>query len=136
LKGPKLKSIIRIYLFVFPLFALINGVWVQEFHQLATNSYVFGGTFTLLVAIFYLWQLYSSDLTDNIFIDPAFWISLGYVIYCAVSVPYLGMLNDLWKKYPVFTRDYYFIMYYGAIIFNRILLSIALVCMRPSLNNS
>ncbi len=124
-----LKNIIRVYLFIFPIFVVVNLLLIQDIHQLATNSYVCGAVFTLLTAMAYLWQLYTSDDTDSIFRDPVFWISLAYVFYCAVSIPYLGMLNDLWEKHPVFTRQYYFIMYYGAIIINRIFLIIAFICM-------
>jgi len=131
-----IKNIILIYLFIFPIFVLINALLIQNFHQLATNSYVFGAAFTILLSVAYLWQLYTSDDTDSIFRDPVFWISLAYVFYCAVSIPYLGMLNDLWEKHPVFTRKYYFIMYYGAIIINRIFLIAAFVCMNPSVNRS
>lgn len=129
LSSHRLKNIIRVYLFIFPIFVVVNLLLIQNIHQLATNSYVVGAAFTLLAAIAYLWQLYTSDDTDSIFRDPVFWISLAYVFYCAVSIPYLGMLNDLWQKHPVFTRQYYFVMYYGAIIINRIFLIIAFICM-------
>lgn len=136
LKNRLVKNSIRVYLFIFPVFVFVNAFLIQNFHQLATNSYVFGAAFTLLLAVAYLWQLYTSDDTGSIFRDPVFWISLAYVFYCAVSIPYLGMLNDLWEKHPVFTRQYYFIMYYGAIIINRIFLTIAFVCLNRSANRS
>ena len=125
------KKITRIYLFVFPLFALINVLWIQDFFSLATYSFVFGGTFVLLLAIAYLWQLYNSDETTSIFRDPVFWISLAYLFYCAVSVPYLGMLNYLWEKYPRFTREYYNIVYDGANIISKLLLTMGFLCMKP-----
>lgn len=131
-----LKNLIRGYLFIFPIFVIVNLTWIQNFHQLATLSYVVGAGFTMLLTMAYLWQLYTSDDTESIFRDPVFWISLGYVFYCAVSIPYLGMLNDLWDKHPVFTRQYYFIMYYGAIIINRIFLTVAFICMNRSVNRS
>jgi magnesium-transporting ATPase (P-type) len=114
----------------------INVLLIQNFYQLATNSYVFGATFTLLLSVAYLWQLYNSNDTHSIYTDPVFWISLAYVFYCAVSIPYLGMLNDLWDKYPLFTKRYYFIMYYGAIIINRIFLTIAFLCIRPTMKSN
>jgi len=132
----RLKNIIRVYLCIFPIFVVVNLIWIQNFHQLATLSYVAGAGFTMLLTVAYLWQLYTSDDTDSIFRDPVFWISLAYVFYCAVSIPYLGMLNDLWQKHPVFTRQYYFVMYYGAIIINRIFLTAAFICMNRSVNRS
>jgi len=131
-----LKRVITGYLFIFPIFVLVNLLWIQDLQHLATNSYVAGAAFTLLLCVAYLWQLYNSEDTESIYIDPVFWISLGYVFYTAVSIPYLGMLNDLWNKHPQFTRQYYFIMYYGAIIVNRIFLTIALLCLSRSANRS
>lgn len=126
-----LKKIIRIYLWVFPAFVIINAALIQDFFILTTNSYVFGGTFILILSVTYLWQLYISDETKSIFLDPVFWISLAYLFYCAIAVLFLGMLNELWKKDPGFTRKYYFIIYHGAIILNRVLLTVAFLCMKP-----
>ena len=127
----RVKKIIFIYLFVFPLFTIINVLWLQDFFSLATNSFVFGGTFVFILSVAYLWQLYNSNETTSIFRDPVFWISLAYLFYCAVSVPYLGMLNYLWAKYPRFTREYYIIVYDGANIISKILLTIGFLCMKP-----
>ena len=131
-----LKKIIRIYLWIFPPFVLINAWRIQNFYELATNSYVFGGTFILILSVAYLWQLYTSDETQSIFRDPVFWISMAYLFYCAIAVLFLGMLNELWKKDPVFTRKYYFIIYNGAMIINRVLLTAAFLCMKPIMKQS
>lgn len=131
LHHPTVKKFIRIYLFVFPVFTLVNVLCIQDFFSLATNSFVFGGTFVFMLAVAYLWQLYNSNDTTSIFLDPVFWISLAYLFYCAVSVPYLGMLNYLWAKYPRFTGAYY-IIYDGANIISKILLTTGFLCMRPT----
>ena len=122
-----IKKVIRFYLWVFPLFVVINVILVQSFFNLNTNSYVFGGSFILLLSVAYLWQLYSSDETHSIFRDPVFWISLAYLFYCAISIPYLGMLNYLFEQYPEFTRQYY-IVYNGAIIIKNVLLTAGFLC--------
>ena len=122
-----IKKIILLYLWIFPLFVIINMIFIQSFFTLNTNSYVFGGSFILLLSGAYLWQLYSSDETQSIFRDPVFWVSLAYLFYCAISVPYLGMLNYLYEQYPDFTREYY-IVYDGAIIIHNILLTAGFLC--------
>jgi len=132
LTSPLLRSIIRGFLVVFPIFVVGNLLWIQHFEQLATNSYVLGAAFTLLLSVAYLWQLYNSEDTESIYVDPVFWISLAYVFYTAVSIPYLGMINALWDKHPEFTRQYYFIMYYGAVIVNKLFITIAFICMSRS----
>jgi hypothetical protein len=122
-----IKKIIIFYLWVFPLLVFINAVWIQSFFNLNTHSYVFGGSFILLLSVAYIWQLYNSDETHSIFRDPVFWFSLAYLFYCAISVPYLGMLNYLNEQYLEFSRQYY-IVYNGAIIIKNILLTAGFLC--------
>ena len=84
----------------------------------------------MVLAVAYLWQLYTSDETQSIFRDPVFWISLAYLFYCTISVPYLGMLNYLYENYPEFTRQYYVIIYDVAIIIKNVLLTAGFLCMQ------
>jgi len=127
---PLIKKIIRFFLWSFPLFVIINAIFLQSFFNLNTNSYVLGGSFILVLAVAYLWQLYTSDETQSIFRDPVFWISLAYLFYCTISVPYLGMLNYLYENYPEFTRQYYVIIFDVAIIIKNVLLTAGFLCMQ------
>ncbi len=122
-----IKKIILFYLWIFPLFVIMNVMFIQSFFTLNTNSYVFGESFILMLSVAYIWQLYSSDETHSIFRDPVFWISLAYLFYCAISVNYLGMLNYLYEQSPEFTRQYY-IVYDVAIIIKNILLTAGFLC--------
>ena len=135
LHSPGIKKIIRFYLWIFPLFVLANALFIQSFFNLNTNSYVFGGSFILLLSVAYLWQLYTSDETESIFRDPVFYISMAYLFYYAISVPYLGMLNYLYKRHPEFTKTYYLVVYDFAIIINKVLLTVGFLCMKPMKRN-
>ena len=95
LQRPLIKKIITVYIYVFPLFVLINTLWIQGFFTLHTYNYIIGGSFILLLSVAYLGELYTNEESRNIFRNPVFWFSLAYLIYFAVSVPYLGMLNYL-----------------------------------------
>ena len=44
-----LKNIVRVYLCIFPIFVVVNLIWIQNFHQLATISYVVGAGFTMML---------------------------------------------------------------------------------------
>ena len=136
LANSALKKIALGFLFLFPVFVLANMVLVQGFFTLNTASYVLGGSFVLLLSVAYIWQLYVSDETRSIFRDPAFWISLAYLLFLAVSVPYIGMLNYLWNKYPSFTSHYYDYIFQTALIIHNILLTAGFLCMRPSLKQN
>ena len=127
-----LKKIIRVFVFIFPLFVLVNTVWIQGFFTLQTYSFVIGGSFILLLSVSYLGELYTNEESQNILRNPVFWFSLAYLIYFAVSVPYFGMLNYLVANYLSFATLYYELIYEGTICLYNILLTIGFLCMKPA----
>ncbi len=127
-----MKRLAYIFLISFSLFHIINTVFIQGFEKLNTYSYVFGGSFVLVFSIAYIWQLYMSDETKSIWRDPAFWFSVAWLIYFAVSVPYFGMLNFLWEQYPDFTSFYFSVIYFAAAIIYNLLITTGLLCRRIS----
>lgn len=130
LRRPWIKKVIRVYIIIFILFVLINTLWIQGFFTLQTYSFVLGGSFMLVLSVSYLWQLFTSEESQNIFRDPIFWFSLAYLLYFAVSVPYLGMLNYLWTNYPSFTTLYYELIFDATICLFNVLLTIGFLCMK------
>ena len=132
LQHPGIKRITRFYVFIFPLFAIVNTIWIQGFFTLQTYSFVLGGSFILLLSLAYLWELYTNEEAQNIIRNPPFWISLAYLFYFAVSLPYIGMFNYLWANYPSFTTLYYKLIFDGTICLYNILLTIGLLCMKPA----
>jgi hypothetical protein len=130
LKRRWLKAVIQAYVFLFPLFVLINTIFIQGFFTLQTFSFVIGGSFTLLLAVAYLGELYAHEEALNIFRDAVFWFSLAYLIYFAVSVPYFGMLNYLVTNYFAFAKLYYELIFDPTICLFNIFLIIGLLCLR------
>jgi len=126
------KKIIPGFLFIFSVFVIVNTLWIQGFFTLQTYSFVFGGSFVLILSVAYLWELFTDEESQNIFRNPVFWFSLAYLIYFAVSVPYLGMLNYLLANYPSFATLYYELIFEGTICLYNILLTIGLLCMKPT----
>lgn len=129
LLNKRIRKIILLFLIIFPVFFLLNNIFIQGFYTLNTNSYIFGGSLLLCLSVAYLWQLYVSDDNDSIFRDPVFWISIAYLFYCAISIPFLGMLNYLWNQSHSFTRLYYIRIYDISKIIYNILLTAGLLCM-------
>ncbi len=130
LQRPLIKKIITVYIYVFPLFVLINTLWIQGFFTLHTYNYIIGGSFILLLSVAYLGELYTNEESRNIFRNPVFWFSLAYLIYFAVSVPYLGMLNYVVTNYPKFATLYYELIFEETNCLYNILLTIGLLCMK------
>jgi hypothetical protein len=126
-----IKKIIQWFILIFPLFVLVNTIWVQGFFTLQTYSFVLGGSFILLLSVAYLGELYANEESQNILRNPVFWFSLAFLIYFAVSVPYFGMLNYLVTNYLSFATLYYELIFEGTICLYNILLTIGLLCMKP-----
>ena len=124
------KKIIAGYIFIFPVLVIINTLWIQGFFTLQTYTFVLGGSFVLLLSVAYLRELYTDEETKNIFRNPVFWISIAYLIYFAVSVPYFGMLNYLVENQLEFASKYYSIIMNGTICLYNILLTIGFLCMK------
>jgi hypothetical protein len=124
------KGLIRLYFVLFPLFVAADILWLQPFSALLTYSFLVGGGFILVLAVGYFYQLYLSDEIQSIWHYPVFWISLAYIFYYAVALPYIGMLNYLWISYPDFTKKYYFV-FTIAIILHNLFLTAGFLCMKP-----
>ena len=130
LRSLRIKKFITIYIYIFPLFVLINTLWIQGFFTLHTYDFVIGGSFILFLSVAYLGELYTNEESQNILRNPVFWFSLAYLTYFAVSVPYLGMLNYLVTNYPSFATLYYELIFEGTSCLYSILLTIGFLCMK------
>ena len=126
-----IQKTIQVFTVVFPLFVLVNTIWIQGFFTLQTFSFVPGGSFILLLCVAYLGELYAREETQDIFRNPIFWFSLAYLIYFAVSVPYFGMLNYLVTNYLSFATLYYELIYEPTICLYNIFLIIGFLWMKP-----
>ncbi len=132
LNSSLVKKIILYFLFSFPLFVFVNTIWFQDFFTLQTFSYVFGGSFVILLSVAYLWQLYISEETHSIFRDPVFWFSLAWLLNFAVTVPFFGMLNYLNTNFPVLALNYYLLVIDISDCLRSILLMIGFLCIRAA----
>jgi hypothetical protein len=129
LTDPIVCRAVLLFLWAYPAAWLVDEFFLQGFFVLNTYTFVLGGSALLGFSVAYLWQLYASDDTRSIFPDPVFWISIAFIFYCAISVPYIGMLNYLNTEFPAFSRDYYLHIYDATIIIYNLLLTTGLLCM-------
>jgi len=132
LQGRIIKRIILIFFALFPTFFLVNAFWIQGFYMLQTYSIVLGGSFMLLFAVAYIWQVYTSTETQSIFRDPVFWFSLAWLFYYGLTAPYLGMLNYLLANFPDFAYDYYIMVIDFSDCLRNLLLIIGFLCNRTA----
>jgi hypothetical protein len=123
-----IKKLILGFFLVYPLFVLINTIWLQGFFTWQTYSFIPGGSFIILLSVAYLWQLYISDETQSIFRDPVFWFCLAWILYFGITVPYFGMLNYLLKNYPTLAYNYYLLVIDISDCLRSIFLTIGFLC--------
>lgn len=127
------KKVILFFFALFPIFFFINACWIQGFYTLQTYSIVLAGSFMLLFAVAYIWQVYTSTETQSIFRDPVFWFSLAWLFYYGLTAPYLGMLNYLLSNNFDFAFTYYvWVIDFSECLRNSLLI-IGFLCMRPTL---
>lgn len=95
------KKIISIFMVVFPIFWCISVFFIFKITQ--WNSYVFllGGTFTIIWALIYFYQLLTSFESTSIKSCGEFWIALGVIIFYSCNVPFMGIYNFLLINYPL-----------------------------------
>jgi hypothetical protein len=102
-----IRNSIRWFYVAFPMLVTAE-CFFYGIEKLQTIVIVVGGTFVILLSTAYFRQLYLSENSESITVDPWFWFSFGFIIHFGGTIPFLGMLNYLLKVEPEFTRVYYF----------------------------
>jgi len=101
-----IKKMISIFMLIFPVFWCISVFFI--FKSQDWNSYVFliGGTFTIVWALIYFYQLLTSLDGMSIRSSGELWIALGIIIFYSCNVPFMGMYNFLRNNYPSLIMDF------------------------------
>jgi len=124
------------YFLVFVILLCVEIIWRNYFEDpggiLLTTTVVAGGTVITLLCAWYLWQLYKSDEVSSLRSDPHFWLAIGFLAYYAAITPFLGMMNELYKKYPDFTSIYHLVVTYGFSAIINLSICIAFLCKTPN----
>jgi hypothetical protein len=131
-----IKKIILGFIIIFPLVVIINTIWYQGFFNWLSYSFVFGGSFILILSVAYLLQLYNGEETQTIFKDSVFWFSLSWLFYYAATVPYFGMLNTLLKNFPALALNYYLYVIDIADCIHNLLIVMSFLCLKVPANRS
>lgn len=95
-----IKKIISVFMILFPVFWYVCGFFIFKITE--WNSYVFlvGGTFTIIWALIYCYQLLTSIENVSLSSCGEFWIALGIIIFYSCEVPFMGIYNFLSTNYP------------------------------------
>ena len=67
--------------------------------------YIVESLFTVCMAAIFYYQLFTAPtLIIRLTTSPEFWIATGLIIFYTCNLPYLGMLNFITKRLPIFSK--------------------------------
>ena len=105
LENRKLKTVIRLFLYLFPVFWFIVVFGIFGFSNWNSYLAVTGSLFTICLSIAYYYQLFTASDLVKLTASSEFWIATGLILCYSCSLPYTGMMNFLNKNYPVLSRQ-------------------------------
>jgi len=121
---------------LFALFAAFSYLQWQQPLKLNTQSLAVGGIFILVLAFTKMYHLYKSDKIQNVFTEPAFWISAGFILYWGFGSPYFAMYNFLWETSREFSTAYFYTVNFGFLVLLNLSIIKALQCSLPTKRSS
>jgi len=117
-----------LYFYVLFLLLAVSESVFKGITTLHTTGIVVGGAFMIFLTVAYFRQLYLSEENEMITRDPWFWFSFGFLVYFGGTIPFLGMLNYMWGKYPVFAKFYYLYVSNSFAILMNVLVAAGFLC--------
>jgi hypothetical protein len=106
MQGKMVKLIILILLLLYPLFCLINIIFVQGINKWHSNSYVIGNLLIVGLSMYYFFELFKRPKAMKLIAEPAFWICSGLLFFYSCSFPFLGLVNFLTYAPDVIKRNF------------------------------
>lgn len=95
----KNKLIAKIFLIIFPVFAIINWLFIEGPKQFNTNFLKVGSAAMILLACLYMTELLLRDRRINLFKAPMFWITTGVFIFNAGEFVYSAMSHVIFQNW-------------------------------------
>lgn len=121
------KKYAATFLFIFPVIYAVT-IFMQPLSAFQTISFVSGGILLLSCCIVFLLNEYSSNNTEKLTNNPHFWICTGLLIYYALTLPFIGLYNTLFKTAPAFSKIYFLICVIGSSLILSIFMIKAFTC--------
>ena len=101
IRNPIVRNVAKHLVWIYPLAAGLNILFVQKINTFHSITYSFGGLLVVALSIFYFFELFQRPQALNLTTNPDFWICSGLLFYFSCSFPIYGMANNL-SKMPQF----------------------------------
>ncbi|HZW70498.1 MAG TPA: hypothetical protein VFF57_06455 [Hanamia sp.] len=99
LKEPGNKTLIKVFVFAYPVILLISFFTIQKYYIFHTYTYMLGELYLIVLCLLYYRELYTADEFKKLSALPEFWIVTGLFVFCVGELPYMMLLNYLNKHY-------------------------------------
>jgi hypothetical protein len=118
LKNQLTNILIKVSIFLFFPFSIINSFFIQKFYSGKINSHAILAESVLIVciALLYLYQLLKSNDNYNIYKLGVFWVSIGCLLFFATNVFFWGYYNYLTQLKPLRMTLFFKILFWENIL--------------------
>lgn len=130
-ESPFQKKFAAILLFTFPILWILNCNYQSIASQLLSFSFVVGGLFLIFLCFIALFNEYRNTSTEPLFKASHFWITMGLLLYYALNLPFIGLLNWLHNHSASFVRLYFYICVLGSSIILSLFMIKSFLCSLP-----
>nr|MBI1230307.1 hypothetical protein [Cytophagales bacterium] len=89
------RRLIDGFLYLFPVFWFYVVFFIFKIDEWNSYVYIFGGAFTVLWAVTYCFELFTSEDPVRFRYSGGFWIAVGLIFFYSCGLPYMGMFNFL-----------------------------------------
>ncbi len=93
---------VKYYILIFPLFVLINDLFVQDILSFSTNILKVGSFFMIIFCCHYFFEILKVELVINPVQHPFFWIVSGLFIFNVGEFVYIALSDSLFHNWPTF----------------------------------
>lgn len=107
LHQPAVKKILSTLIWLFPLLALLNKIFIQKGSlEFLSITYSIGCLSIVAAAIMYFYELFQMGKSVDLIRERAFWISSGLLFFYTCSFPLFAVTNFFAAPTSVFRQNY------------------------------
>jgi hypothetical protein len=107
LHQPAVKKILSGLIWLFPLLALLNKIFIQKGLLIFLSiTYSFGCLFIVAASIMYFYELFQMGKSVDLMRQRTFWISSGLLFYYTCGFPLFAVTNFFAAPTSVFVQIY------------------------------
>lgn len=97
--NPNFKTIAKVFILLFPVFAIINFLFIQNTERFNTNFLKVGSFFMIVFSCLYFTDLLRIEKIINPLKQPLFWIASGLLLFNSGEFAYNTVFEFFFKNW-------------------------------------